>query len=165
MNAEIAAAVEAAVRPLKLELAHARDELEQLRQVDRRHSLGARALNADIRKSRSDITEEVGGTFDAVARRDEQLVAALNEVRAEIVKNREAMPTTIAPAAADAADAKTQATTAATEARNAGIELGFVKKDAARAVRWWRHPAVPVVAYGLFRVLYNLATGHDVPQH
>lgn len=162
MNAEIAAAVEAAVvaavRPL-------RDELADLKRVDRRHSLGVKALNADIRKSSSDITEGVDDKIDAVARRDEQIVGALNEVRDELAKNRTVVPTTIAPAAADAKDAKAQATDAATEARNAGIEIGLVKKEVARATGWLRHPAVPVVAYTAVRILYNLFTGHDVPQH
>ncbi len=143
MNAEIAAAVEAALAPVK-------EELAGLKRVDRRHSMAAGALVADIRKSKSEITEQVDDTVDALARRDQNLVAALNEVRAELVASRSAATTSIAPVA--------------TDARNAAIDLNLVKKDTARTLTWWRHPALPVFAYAAARVAYKLITGHDAPE-
>ncbi len=165
MNAEIRATVEAAVAPLLVEIATLKRETAALERVDRKHSGVHSGLGAKIRESResqSEIKVQVDDTVDALARRDQQLVAALNEVRDELVANRAATSTSIAPAAQAAEGAKTQATEAATEARNAGIDLRLVKQDTARALKWWRNPAISVVAVALLRIAYEILTGAHV---
>lgn len=138
MNALIRATVEDAVRqavtPLQAEIA-------TLRGVDRRHSIA-------VRQSKSEIHEKVDDTVDALARRDYQLVAAIQEVRDEVAAARAESKKSLAPAATAAVDA-------ATEARNAGIDLKLVKKDTARAVVWYRSPALAAILTAVVTALLN----------
>jgi hypothetical protein len=126
MTAEIAAAVEAAVRPLN-------EKIQRLEQVDRRHSGVHRELGTSLRSSQSDIAAQVDNTVDALARRDQQLVAALNELREEVRSSGTVTRASIAPAALAATAAKAEATDAATEARNAAIDIKLVKTSTASA--------------------------------
>ncbi len=149
LNAWIRTAVADAVAPLHREIA-------ALKAVDKRHSGVHSGLGAKLRESQSEIAVKVDDTVDAVARRDQQLVQAINDVRQEIVASREVTKTSIAPTAM-------AATEAATQARNAGIDLKLVKQDTARAAAWWRHPALPVVAYALVEALWKVFGATHAP--
>lgn len=87
MNALIKEAVAAAVSPLRAEMAA----------LKARHSGVHKDLGRNIRESQSDIETRVDDTFDAVARRDQQLVAALNEVRAAVASGTKTTAESIAP--------------------------------------------------------------------
>jgi hypothetical protein len=138
---------EAVAAALASELGPVKREIADLKAVDRKHSGVHTGLAANVRESQSaikaaesNIKAEVGGTVDALARRDQQIIEAFDEL-STLVK------TSHVPATAAAGDAKTQATVAATEARSVGIDVGLMKKDAAKAVAWWRHPAFVFLVY------------------
>ncbi len=136
MRSHIAEAVDTAVRPL-------RAEIEELKAATRKHSGMHRELGEGLRQSRSEISETITDTALALARRD--------DVVERIVDRMEAMERrSIAPAAVAAGQAET-------EARNAGIDVRLVKQDTERALKWWRHPALPVLIYGILDAAYRLA--------
>lgn len=142
MTAEIAAAVEAAVRPLH-------EKIQRLEQVDRRHSGVHRELGTSLRSSQSDIAAQVDGTVDALARRDQQLVAALNELREEVRASGSVTRASIAPAALAATDA-------ATEARNAGIDIKLVKTSTASASRRLNVAVILGIVQTIVTIAYHL---------
>ncbi len=108
MNASIRDAVTAAIAPVYV-------RLDALERTDRKHSGVHKDLGAKVRESQSEINVKVDDRTAALAHRDDQIVGALNELRAEVREGNGAVTagvgvTRAVQIAANSADANAIAT-------------------------------------------------------
>lgn len=119
------------------------EQLAELQSAASRHSVGARTLGADLRRSQSEIGVHVDDTVGAIARRDANLIAALNEVRGAI----QAIRDDTKPAAEAAQAAENAAVLAVGHTKSVADDTDTIAKDQKRALVWWRHPAAVFFLY------------------
>jgi hypothetical protein len=140
-KAEIARLIAQAVQPLQ-------DQIDAQKAVDRRHSGQHRNLATDIRASRSDVTTRVDDTVQALAHRDQQLITALNEVRASVSRLESQ---SIPPVAEASHGAKKAAVNAELAANMVRVDVDQAKQATTKQLKWVA--AIPSVIYTVVEFL------------